>query len=89
MTPVGMKFSTLAGNIGGGKQTPGFIGVGRSYLVSKKFISGDGGFLRIAWMPSTLKEAMREELINRARELGAPDFLDKVADETASPTPKV
>ena len=83
MTPVGMKFSTLAGNIGGGKQTPGFVGVGRRYLVSKKFISGDGGFLRIAWMPSTLKEAMREELINRARELGAPDFLDQVADETS------
>jgi acetyl-CoA synthase len=82
MTPVGMKFSTLAGSIGGGKQTPGFIGVGRRYLVSKKFISGDGGFLRISWMPSSLKESMREELINRARELGAPDFLDKVADET-------
>lgn len=82
MTPVGMKFSTLAGSIGGGKQTPGFIGVGRRYLVSKKFISGDGGLPRIAWMPSTLKEALREELINRAKELGMPDFLDKVADET-------
>lgn len=82
MTPVGMKFSTLAGSIGGGKQTPGFIGVGRKYLVSRKFISGDGGFLRISWMPSSLKESMREELINRARELGMPDFLDKVADET-------
>ncbi len=82
MTPVGMKFSTLAGSIGGGKQTPGFIGVGRRYLISKKFISGDGGFLRISWMPSSLKESMREELINRAKELGTPDFLDKVADET-------
>lgn len=82
MTPVGMKFSTLAGSIGGGRQTPGFIGVGRKYLVSRKFISGDGGFLRISWMPSSLKESMREELINRARELGAPDFLEKVADET-------
>lgn len=82
MTPVGMRFSTLAGNIGGGRQTPGFIGVSRRYLVSRKFISGDGGFLRISWMPSSLKESMREELINRARELGAPDLLDKVADET-------
>lgn len=82
MTPVGMKFSTLAGSIGGGKQTPGFIGVGRKYLVSRKFISGDGGFLRISWMPFSLKESMREELINRAKELGTPDFLDKVADET-------
>ncbi|MCX6650533.1 MAG: acetyl-CoA decarbonylase/synthase complex subunit alpha/beta [Methanomassiliicoccales archaeon] len=83
MTPVGMKFSTLAGSIGGGKQTPGFIGVGRRYLISRKFISGDGGFLRIAWMPSALKESMREELINRARELGTPGFLDQVADETS------
>jgi len=82
MTPVGMKFSTLAGSIGGGKQTPGFIGVGRRYLVSRKFISGDGGFLRISWMPSQLKESMREELINRAKELGTPDFLDQIADET-------
>jgi acetyl-CoA synthase len=82
MTPVGMKFSTLAGSIGGGKQTPGFIGVGRKYLVSRKFISADGGFLRISWMPSSLKDSMREELINRAKELGMPDFLDKVADET-------
>jgi acetyl-CoA synthase len=82
MTPLGMRFSSLAGNIGGGRQTPGFIGIGRRYLVSRKFISADGGFLRIAWMPSSLKEGMREELINRAKELGAPDFLDKVADET-------
>ncbi|MBN1109724.1 MAG: CO dehydrogenase/CO-methylating acetyl-CoA synthase complex subunit beta [Methanomassiliicoccales archaeon] len=82
ITPVGMRFTTLAGNIGGGRQTPGFIGVGRRYLVSKKFISADGGFLRISWMPSSLKEDMREELINRARELGVPDFLEKVADET-------
>jgi CO dehydrogenase/acetyl-CoA synthase beta subunit len=81
MTPVGMTFSTLAGNIGGGKQTPGFIGVSRRYLVSRKFISADGGFLRISWMPSSLKEGMKEELINRARELGMPDFLDRVADE--------
>ncbi len=82
MTPLGMKFSTLAGSIGGGRQTPGFIGIGRRYLISKKFITGDGGFLRISWMPSSLKNSMREELINRATELGMPDFLDRVADET-------
>ncbi|MCK4444543.1 MAG: CO dehydrogenase/CO-methylating acetyl-CoA synthase complex subunit beta, partial [Thermoplasmata archaeon] len=56
MTPLGMKFSTLAGTVGGGLQTPGFIGVGRYYLVSKKFISADGGFHRIVWMPKQLKE---------------------------------
>ena len=36
--PAGMKFSTLAGNIGGGVQTPGFIGIGKAYVASKKFI---------------------------------------------------
>ena len=27
-TPIGMPFSTLAGSVGGGAQTPGFLGVG-------------------------------------------------------------
>ncbi|MCU0861366.1 MAG: acetyl-CoA decarbonylase/synthase complex subunit alpha/beta, partial [Methanomassiliicoccales archaeon] len=86
MTPVGMKFSTLAGSIGGGKQTPGFIGVGRKYILSRKFIPADGGFLRIAWMPKDLKAQMREGLQRRAEELGEPDFLDKIADETITDT---
>ncbi len=86
MTPVGMKFSTLAGSIGGGKQTPGFIGVGRKYITSKKFISADGGFLRIAWMPKELKTQMHEVLKKRAEELGEPDFVDKIADETITET---
>lgn len=88
MTPLGMTFSTLAGSVGGGVQTPGFIGVGRKYLVSKKFISADGGFLRIVWMPKDLKEAMREELQKRAEELGVPDFVEKIADETVAKTPE-
>ncbi len=82
MTPLGMKFSTLAGNIGGGRQTPGFIGIGRKYLLSKKFISADGGLLRVAWMPKDLKNAMADGIRKRAEELGVPDFLDKIADET-------
>ncbi|HUL39573.1 MAG TPA: acetyl-CoA decarbonylase/synthase complex subunit alpha/beta [Methanomassiliicoccales archaeon] len=86
MTPVGMKFSTLAGSIGGGKQTPGFIGVGRKYILSKKFISADGGFLRIAWMPKELKAQMHDLLKKRAEELGEPDFVEKIADETVTET---
>ncbi|HVO77330.1 MAG TPA: acetyl-CoA decarbonylase/synthase complex subunit alpha/beta, partial [Methanomassiliicoccales archaeon] len=82
MTPAGMKFSTLAGSIGGGKQTPGFIGIGRKYILSKKFISADGGFLRIAWMPKELKAQMMDSLKRRAEDLGVPDFVDKIADET-------
>jgi len=82
MTPIGMKFSTLAGSVGGGKQTPGFIGVGRKYISSKKFIPADGGFLRIAWMPKELKEALMDDLKARSEVLGVPDFVDKIADET-------
>ena len=88
MTPLGMSFSTLAGSIGGGIQTPGFIGVGRRYLVSKKFISADGGFLRIVWMPKELKNSMKDDLKKRAEELGVPDFVDKIADETVARTPE-
>ena len=42
MTPAGMTFSTLAGVAGGGLQTPGMMGVGKYYLLSRKFISSDG-----------------------------------------------
>ena len=43
MTPSGMKFSTLAGTVGGGVQTPGFIGHSKLYIGSPKFISAEGG----------------------------------------------
>lgn len=82
-TPIGMPFSTLAGSVGGGSQTPGFLGVGRLYLTSKKFISAEGGLSRLVWMPKELKEAMRERLTARATEAGlGEDFIDKIADET-------
>jgi CO dehydrogenase/acetyl-CoA synthase beta subunit len=58
------------------------MGIGKKYIVSKKFISADGGLKRIVWMPSELKEALREELQKRASEAGEPDLLDKIADET-------
>ncbi|MFH1334926.1 MAG: acetyl-CoA decarbonylase/synthase complex subunit alpha/beta [Candidatus Zixiibacteriota bacterium] len=86
MTPCGMKFSTLAGSVGGGVQTPGFLGVGKQYLVSKKFIQADGGFKRIVWLPKELKELMMDALKKRAEEIGMPDFVDKIADETVATT---
>lgn len=88
MTPIGMKFSTMAGTIGGGVQTPGFIGVGRRYLISKKFIRADGGIARIQWMPKELKAAMAEDLKKRAEEEGISDILDKIADETVATDPE-
>lgn len=82
MTPVGMKFSTLAGTVGGGTQNPGFMGIGRNFIVSKKFLAGDGGIKRIVWMTKNLKESLKEEFDKRAAEEGVPDLLDKIADET-------
>jgi carbon-monoxide dehydrogenase catalytic subunit/CO dehydrogenase/CO-methylating acetyl-CoA synthase complex beta subunit len=82
MTPIGMKFSTLAGSVGGGNQTPGFIGIGRQFITSKKFIRADGGLARVVWMPKDLKEALRDDLEKRAKELGLADFVDKIADES-------
>jgi acetyl-CoA synthase len=81
MTPVGMKFSTLAGTVGGGTQNPGFMGIGRNFITSKKFLAGDGGIKRIVWMTKNLKESLKEALGKRAAEEGVPDLLDKIADE--------
>ncbi len=82
MTPCGMKFSTLAGSVGGGQQVPGFIGIGKQFVTSKKFISADGGFQRIVWMPKELKEQLKDNLEKRCAEIGDPDFINKIADET-------
>ncbi|MBC8505641.1 MAG: CO dehydrogenase/CO-methylating acetyl-CoA synthase complex subunit beta [Anaerolineales bacterium] len=80
MTPMGMKFSTLAGMAGGGVQTPGVMGVGKFYLVSPKFISADGGFKRVVWMSANLKESMAEEFKVVAEREGVPDLMDRIAD---------
>ena len=82
MTPVGMKFSTLAGSIGGGRQTPGFMGIGRKYITSEKFISAEGGIARIAWMPKHLKDLIKEQFQRRCEDIGMPDLWNKIADET-------
>jgi acetyl-CoA synthase len=83
MTPAGMTFSTLAGMAGGGLQTPGVMGIGKYFLISKKFIPADGGFKRIVWMSSILKETMAAELQEVAEREGDPDLIDKIADERA------
>jgi len=81
MTPLGMEFSTLAGTVGGGHQTPGFLGVGRRYVISRKFITGDGGLPRLVWMPKELKEDLLEGLHERAQELDMPDLPNQIATE--------
>ena len=86
MTPSGMKFSTLAGTVGGGLQTPGFAGHSKQYIGSDKFISAEGGILRLVWMHTALKEQMRDVIEKQAAKLGVENFLDLVADETVGVT---
>ncbi|MCG2661009.1 MAG: CO dehydrogenase/CO-methylating acetyl-CoA synthase complex subunit beta, partial [Kiritimatiellae bacterium] len=81
MTPIGMKFSTLAGQIGGGTQTPGFIGIGKLYISSSKFISAEGGIERLVWMSKALKEEVADRVKARLKKIGKEDLLDKIATE--------
>ncbi len=81
VTPSGMSFGELASATGGGAQTPGFLGVGRLYLSSPKFLAADGGIKRLVWMPKQLKEGIRERFQKEAERIGAPDLFDKIATE--------
>jgi acetyl-CoA synthase len=83
-TPVGMTFSTLAGSVGGGQQTPGFMGIGKIFLTSKKFLFAEGGHRRLVWLTKELKEILSEDLKKRFAEQGVSDLLDQIADETVA-----
>ena len=83
ITPLGMSFSDMASMTGGGVQTPGFMGHGKQFIFSKKFIAAEGGPGRIVWMPKELKDQVRERLDATALELyGVENFTDMIADET-------
>ncbi len=83
ITPMGMSFSELASMTGGGVQTPGFMGHGKHFISSKKFLKAEGGVGRIVWMPAALKETVRTRLDATAKDLyGIDNFTDMIADET-------
>ena len=86
MTPCGMKFTTLAGTIGGGMSVPGFVGHGKYNLTQRKWIVGDGGIKRLLWMPKRFKEEAAERRKKMAEEVGIPDLPDMIADETVGTT---
>jgi acetyl-CoA synthase len=88
MTPIGMTFSTLAGQIGGGVQTPGFTGIGKLYISSEKFISAEGGQKRIVWMSKQLKEEVSERLKVQLEKMGISDLFDKIATEENADEPE-
>jgi acetyl-CoA synthase len=87
MTPIGMTFSTLAGQVGGGQQIPGFTGIGKLYISSPKFISGEGGHKRIVWMTKQLKEEVAERMKPQLEKEGLSDLWDKIATEEEAEMP--
>ena len=85
-TPCGMKFTTLAGVMGGGASSPGFVGHSKYNIAQGKFILGDGGLLRMVWMPKVLKEELKDRIVKRGEEMGVPGLYDMIADETVGTT---
>ncbi|MBC8439178.1 MAG: CO dehydrogenase/CO-methylating acetyl-CoA synthase complex subunit beta [Deltaproteobacteria bacterium] len=85
-TPCGMKFTTLAGVMGGGASSPGFVGHSKFNITQGKFILGDGGLLRMVWMPKQLKEELKDRIVARGEQMGVPGLFDMIADETVGIT---
>ena len=89
MTPLGMTFSEMASMTGGGVQTPGFMGHGKHFIASKKFMKAEGGIERIVWMPKELKEFIADRLNATAKDLyGIDNFTDMIGDETVATDPE-
>jgi acetyl-CoA decarbonylase/synthase, CODH/ACS complex subunit beta len=86
ITPSGMTFSTLAGTIGGGAQTPGFAGISKNYILSDRFLQGEGGIGRLVWIPSPLKEELKTRLVKILTDQNRADLYEKIADETSATT---
>ena len=73
VTPLGIKFSRLAGMISGGSQNHGYKGVSLRSIQSKTFLKGDGGWNRIVWMPADMKREIAEYI--------PEEIYDKIATE--------
>ena len=86
MTPSGMKFTSLAGMAGGGMQTPGFMGVSKHYMTSKKLFKAEGGLKRVVWLPKMLKEEIAEKLKEVCEDIGMPELFDMIATEEQGTT---
>jgi len=72
-TVNGLPFSTMADAAAGGRQVDGFHGLSIEYMRSPKFLQVDGGWNRIVWMPSSVKE--------RVKDFIPQNMVDKVATE--------
>lgn len=73
VTPFGIPFSTMAGQVGGGVQSQGFMGIGIEYLRSPNFLRADGGWNRVVWMPSDIKERVKDSIPEEMQSLIATE----------------
>ena len=55
----GLAFSTMADSTAGGRQVDGFHGIAIEYMRSPKFLQADGGWNRVVWAPSSVKERVK------------------------------
>jgi len=72
-TVNGLPFSTMADATAGGRQVDGFHGLSIEYMRSPKFLQVDRGWNRIVWMPSSVKE--------RVKDFIPKEVVDKIATE--------
>jgi acetyl-CoA synthase len=77
-----MNFSAMMETVGNGMLAPGFMGHSKCNIGQRKFLTGDGGLLRLVWMPRRLKAELEDRISLRGAELGCPDLIQKIADET-------
>jgi len=78
VTVNGLPFSTLADSTAGGRQIDGFHGISIEYMRSPKFLQVDGGWNRIVWMPTSVKE--------RVKDFIPKEVVDKIATENEAKT---
>ena len=72
-TVNGLPFSTMADSTAGGRQIDGFHGVSIEYMRSPKFLQADRGWSRVVWVPSDVKE--------RVKDFIPEELVDKIATE--------
>jgi acetyl-CoA synthase len=82
--PSGYSFSEVSDMVGRGEQHPGFMGIGKHYILSPGFLRGDGGIARISWMSSRLKSVLGESLRKAFFDAGISEAYFKIADENVA-----
>jgi acetyl-CoA decarbonylase/synthase complex subunit beta len=72
-TVNGLNFVTISDLTAGGRQVDGFHGLSLEYMRSPRFLQADGGWNRIVWMPTEIKERLKEYM--------PPEIIPKIATE--------